>query len=361
MKATLQRKLGWLALIVLLLVIVRVALPYAVRGYLNDRMDRMGDYHGQIRDIDLAIWRGAYSIDGLQIVKLTGRVPVPLVEARLTEISLSWRALSHGVLRGKLDFTDATVNFVDGGNQGDSQTGKGVDWREKLKLLAPIRLEELRVRNGTVTFRNFVSSPRVDLKMTEVNGTVTNLTNVDRRGGARVAQLDVTAKILGDAPLRAKASFDPLERQGDFNYQLSVSGIKLVRANDLARAYAGLDFAGGEGDFTMELQASNGRLDGYAKPIFRDLKIFSWKQDAQKVKKNPLKLAWEALAQGVTSVLKNPSNGQFATRVPISGRIDDKQLDAFSAIVGILRNAFVKAYTPQLENLKPRSSASDTS
>lgn len=361
MKAMHRRKWLWLLLIVLLLAIVRATLPYAVRGYLNERMDRMGDYHGQIRDIDLQLWRGAYSIDGLQIVKVSGRVPVPLLDARLTEISLSWRALSRGVLRGKVEFIDATVNFVDGRNQGDTQTGKGVDWREKIKLLAPIRLDELRVRNGTVTFRNFVSSPRVDLKMTQVNGTVTNLTNVERRAGDRVAKLDVTARILGDAPLRAEASFDPLERQADFSYQLSVTGIKLTRANDLARAYAGLDFAGGEGDFTMELQAVNGRLDGYAKPIFRNLQIFSWQQDVEKSPKNPLRLAWEALAQGVTAVFKNQSKDQFATRVPISGRIDDKQLDAFSAIVGILRNAFVKAYTPQLENLKPRSSTSDTS
>lgn len=85
--------------------------------------------------------------------------------------------------------------------------------------------------------------------------------------------------------------------------------------------------------------------------------MFSWKQDVEQQKKGPLSLAWEALAQGVTSILKNHARDQFATRVPISGRIDDKQLDTPQAILGVLRNAFVRAYTLQLEKLPPATKA----
>ncbi|HEY1588753.1 MAG TPA: DUF748 domain-containing protein, partial [Rhodanobacter sp.] len=298
-------------------------------------------------------WRGAYTINELRIVKTTGKLPAPLLDTRRADIQLSWFALSHGVFRGKVSFTAPTINFVKGHGDGDSQTGKGVDWRAKLKLLAPMRLDEINVSNGTVTFQSFVSNPRVDLKMTDVNGTVTNLTNIQRRHGNRVAELHATAKILGDAPFETQASFDPLSHFGDFSYELHASNIQLVKVNDLARAYAGLDFAGGSGDFTMELEASNGQLSGYAKPIFHGLKIFSWKQDVVQDKKGPIKLAYEALAQGVVSLFENHANDQFATRVPISGRIDDKQLDASQAILGVLRNAFIKAYTPQLKKLMP--------
>lgn len=348
------RRLGWwLSAIVVLLVVVRIVLPYAMKDYINGRMQRMGDYHGQLADIDIHLWRGAYTINALRIDKVSGKLPVPLLDAKRTDITLSWRALSHGLLRGKLDFTDATLNFVDGNSDSEKQTGKGVDWRSELKILTPFRLDELNVHNGTVTFQNFVSSPRVDLKMTDVNGTVSNLTNVERRQGQRVAELHATAKVLHDAPLETNASFDPLQHGGDFSYQLQVRGIQLVRANDLARAYTGLDFAGGSGDFTMELEAKNGQLDGYAKPLFHDLQLFSWKQDVEQDKKGPLKLAYEAVAQGVVSVFKNHDKDQFATRVPISGRIDNKELDTPQAIFGVLHNAFVKAYTPQLEKLRP--------
>ncbi|MFI4958444.1 MAG: DUF748 domain-containing protein [Lysobacterales bacterium] len=353
MKPHHRRHLGLLLVVILLLVIARALLPYAVKHYLNTRMDRMGDYHGQIADIDMHLWHGAYTINELHIVKTTGKLPVPLLDTRRADIELSWFALSHGVFRGKVSFANPTINFVKGHGEGDSQTGKGVDWRAKLKLLAPMRLDEINVSNGTVTFQNFVSSPRVDLKMTDVNGTVTNLTNIQRRRGNRVAELHATAKIFGDASFVTRASFDPLNHFGDFSYQLHASNIQLIKANDLARAYARLDFAGGIGDFTMELDAKSGQLDGYAKPIFHDPKIFSWKQDVVQDKKGPIKLAYEALAQGVVSLFEDHASDQFATRVPISGRIDDKQLDTSLAILGVLRNAFLKAYAPQLEKLKP--------
>ena len=348
-----RRHLGWLLLIIVLLLVIRAVLPYVVRHYLNERMDRMGDYHGQIADIDLHLWRGAYSVDNLKIVKVSGKVPVPLLDAPRTDIELSWRALTHGFLRGKIAFFRPVVNFVDGNGEGDTQSGKGVDWRSKLKLLTPMRLDELNVINGTITFQNFVSSPRVDLKMTDVNGTASNLTNVERHGGSRVASMQATAKILGDAPLATDAQFDPLQHQGDFKFDLRVSDVDLTRANQLARAYTGLDLASGNGDFTMQLEASHGQLRRYAKPLFHNLQIFSWKQDVEQDHKNPLQLAWEATAQLATSIFKNHAKDQFATRIPISGRIDDKQLGTLDAIINVLRNAFVQAYTPQLEHLKP--------
>lgn len=353
MKPHHRRHLGWLLVVILLLAIARALLPCAVRHYLNARMDKMGEYHGQITDISLHLWRGGYTINELRIVKTTGKLPAPLLDTPRADIELRWAALSHGVFRGKVSFTDPVVNFVEGNGEGDSQTGKGVDWRAELRLLAPVRLDEVNVSNGTVTFQSFVSNPRVDLKMTDVNATVTNLTNIQRRRGNRVATLHATAKILNDAPFETDASFDPLSHFGDFSYQLQVTGIQLTRANALAQAYAGLDFAGGSGDFTMQLEASNGQLDGYAKPIFHDLKIFSWKQDVVQDRKGPIKLAYQALAQGVVSLFENHANDQFATRVPISGRIDDKQLDTPQAILGVLRNAFIKAYAPQLRKLKP--------
>ncbi len=59
-----KRRYSWplwtLAGLVLLLVALHLALPYVVRDYLNERLANMGDYRGQITDVDLALWRGAY-------------------------------------------------------------------------------------------------------------------------------------------------------------------------------------------------------------------------------------------------------------------------------------------------------------
>jgi hypothetical protein len=107
----------------------------------------------------------------------------------------------------------------------------------------------------------------------------------------------------------------------------------------------------------MELNAKDGRLDVYAKPLLKDMQIFSWEQDVEQGDRNPLRIAWEALSEAVTSLFTNQREQQFATRVPISGRIDDRGLGTWKVIVNVLRNAFVEAYTPQLEHLRPAPDA----
>ena len=360
MKHAYRRTLIGVLVLIALLVAARLALPYVVKDYLNRKMDRMGDYHGHVADVDIHLWRGAYSLGDLRIDKVDGKLPVPFFSAVTTDIAVSWRALTHGTIRGRVEFDQASLNFVDGQDKGASQSGKGVDWRQQLEMLLPIRLDELTVHNSQVTFHNFVSQPKVDLKMTAVDATVVNLSNADRSQGRQVADLNATAKVLGDAPMLAKASFDPLdERLKDFDFTLRISEIELKRLNDLARAYAKLDFAGGHGTFVMQLKARDGQLDGYAKPLLHDVQIFSWKQDVEEEGKNPLRIAWEAVAQGLTSLFKNHAKDQFATRVPISGRIDNKDVSAWAAIVGVLHNAFVQAYTPKLEDLKPAPEKKD--
>lgn len=58
-------------LVVVALIIVRLQLPSMVKDYLNDKMAEMGDYKGEIADVDIHLWRGAYSVHQLEITKKT--------------------------------------------------------------------------------------------------------------------------------------------------------------------------------------------------------------------------------------------------------------------------------------------------
>ena len=134
--------------IALLLISLHVALPWLVRDYLNDKLAHMGDYRGQIADVDLALWRGAYKINGLKIVKTSGKVPVPFLDAPLIDLSVSWHSLwNHHAVVAEVQFVRPELNFVDGGaNKQASQTGQGTDWRAQLEKLLPITLNEVRIR-----------------------------------------------------------------------------------------------------------------------------------------------------------------------------------------------------------------------
>lgn len=343
--------LGSLAALLLLLLALHLALPYLVRDYLNGKLADMGDYRGHIADVDLALWRGAYRIDGLSIVKDNGKVPVPFLDAPSIDLSVSWQALwdDHAVV-ARVVFERPQLNFVDaGGDRDASQTGAGTDWREQLDKLLPITLNEVRVVDGTLRFRNFTSKPPVNLHASVLNASIYNLTNVADARGERPARLEGTARILGQAPLEVAAHFDPLSDFEDFVLRLRVTRVELKRLNDFASAYGKFDFNAGTGDLVLEAQAKRGQLDGYIKPLLRDVDVFNWRQDVEDGDKNLFRSVWEALVGGGETVLKNQRKDQFATRVSLSGNIHQRDVSAFQAFLGILRNAFVEAFNARFE------------
>ena len=78
-----QHKRRWLwaeAAVIGAAVVVRTVLPLWVARELNRRLDTIGQYHGQLDSVDLQLWRGAYTIHALNIVKRGGDVPVPLLD-----------------------------------------------------------------------------------------------------------------------------------------------------------------------------------------------------------------------------------------------------------------------------------------
>ena len=81
-----NRRLNIIAVsLLLVLVIVGVAralLPEMVLGYVNRTLDRSPRYAGRIENIQIHLWRGAYSIQGVRISKTSGDVPVPFFTAR---------------------------------------------------------------------------------------------------------------------------------------------------------------------------------------------------------------------------------------------------------------------------------------
>jgi len=353
-----KRRYRWplwsLAGITLLLVALHVALPYLVRDYLNDKLAEMGDYRGQISDVDLALWRGAYRINGLQIVKVQGKVPVPFVKAPLIDLSVSWHSLwyDHAVV-AKVLFVKPELNFVDGGNKQASQTGRGTDWRAQLGKLLPITLDEVRIDNGRITFHNFTSKPPVDMQATQVNASVFNLTNVVDVKGRRDARFEGKALLLGHAPLETNATFDPLSNFEEFEFRLRVKDIELKRMNDFAAAYGKFDFNAGHGDVVIEAQANKGQLKGYIKPLLRDVDVFNWQQDVANEKKSIFRSVWEALVGTTETVLKNQPKNQFATRVELSGSVHKQDISAFQAFLQILRNGFIQAFNARYEQPKP--------
>jgi hypothetical protein len=70
-----------IGIVVVVLIGARVALEPILIDYANDKLDALPAYGGHIGDIDLALLRGGYDIQGIEIVKTGAGQPVPFVKA----------------------------------------------------------------------------------------------------------------------------------------------------------------------------------------------------------------------------------------------------------------------------------------
>jgi len=338
-------------LLVAVLVIAQLLLPFIVKRILNEQLADMGDYRGHVEEVGIALYRGAYQIRDLRIAKIAdNQQPVPFFRVDNIDISVSWKALWHGYVLADLRFDKPQLNFVDSASSENDQAGQGTDWRQTLDNLVPVTINRVDIVDGVVTFRNFESEPPVNIQITELNAAATNLTNVNGIHGTRVASLDVTGLVLNHADLSIKAEFDPFSEQ-DFIVALKFSQFSLKLLNPLAQAYASLDFNGGTGELVSEIQAKDGALTGYVKPLLKDVDILSWDQDVKQQGDNVFQLAWEGLDGGVAALFTDGSTDQIATQIDIEGTLSDPEVSSWDAFVNALKNAFVEAYNDRFDGL----------
>jgi hypothetical protein len=52
--------------------------------------------------------------------------------------------------------------------------------------------------------------------------------------------------------------------------------------NDLFRAYGNFDVVAGKFSLYSEIKIRQRKIDGYIKPLFRDMKVYDRRQDAEK-------------------------------------------------------------------------------
>src|SRR6185436_19187361 len=158
-----------------------------------------------------------------------------------------------------------------------------------------------------------------------------------------------TALLMDQAKFEYKLTLDPFSYRPTFHMASRLLGLDVTKINDLALAYGKFDFKRGWFDFVLETDAQEGQLTGYAKPLFRNLKVFSLTEDLKE--DNVLQFLWQALVGAFTSVFKNHSRDQFGTLIPFSGDLTSTTTTDILATIGnILRNAFIRAYLPRLEN-----------
>lgn len=342
------KRSGIIFLIVIAIVgIARAMLPGFVRDYVNRTLDRSQLYAGKIGEVEIHLWKGAYSIHNPRISKVTGNVPVPLFAAKQVDFALQWKALFHRRLVGRVSMLQPELNFVDAPSDEESQTGAGGPWLQILRDLFPFKINSAVVRDGAIHFRAFQKKIPVDVYLSGLQASVENLGNIQNETKPLVATVNATALVMDQAKLEFKMAFDPFSYRPSFQMASRLLGLDLTRINDLALSYGKFDFERGWLDLVIETDCKKGQFTGYVKPLFRNPKIFSLTEDVKD--ENVLELFWQALVGGVTKLFKNQPRDQFGTLIPFSGNASGTTTDILATLGNILRNAFVRAYLPKFQ------------
>jgi len=108
----------------------------------------------------------------------------------------------------------------------------------------------------------------------------------------------------------------------------------------------------------------NRRLVGYTVSVkkldfhpigFRDVKVYDPGHDRHKP---VLKKLYERVVQGTSKLLENGPRDEVATRVDISGRLEQPDAGTLAAVLRLVQNAFFRAILPGFDHEVQRSSRS---
>jgi hypothetical protein len=332
--------------LVVALIALRLALPTLVQRYVNQKLDELPEYDGHIGDVDIHLIRGAYSIDDVDIEKTTGSVPVPFFSAEKVDFSIEWREIFQGALVGEIHVYGCSLNFVKGESKEESQTSIDRSWLGIVQELFPFRINRFEIREGAVWFHDFGTEPKVDVYLTNLVAVCTNLYNTRDLAGELPADFRARGTTLGGGFLDIHVKLDPLAEAPRFDLELGLTEVDLVALNEMLEAYGKFNVKRGTFEVFTEIAASEGTFDGYVKPFFKELDVLEFEQDA----KNPLNLIWQTIVAGAVKIFKNHPEDQIATKIPVSGTFEKTDVEVWTTVLNILRNAFVEAFKTRVDD-----------
>jgi hypothetical protein len=124
---------------------------------------------------------------------------------------------------------------------------------------------------------------------------------------------------------------------------LAIENTDMATMSDLMRSYANFDVAAGNFSMFSEIKIRQGKIDGYVKPLFKDLQVVDQRPGQEE---SFWHKTYVKVIQGLSNVLKNRPRKEVATVVPISGDVESPQTSTWQMVVNLVQNAFFKAILP---------------
>jgi hypothetical protein len=335
--------------IVVILIAFRLLLPYFVLKYVNKKLGELKEYYGHVEDIDIALIRGAYVINDIKLVKIGNdqgqKDTIPFFRSREIDLSVEWKAIFKGSIVGEIYVEDPVLNFVKGKHKNEDARADTADFRQLIKDLMPLTVNHFEIKNGQVHYIDPLSKPRVDVALKELDVVAANLSNVNDSTKLLPARVVATGKAY-EGIFKLKVDLDALQKKPTFDMTAELTHMNLALLNSFLQAYGNFDVKKGDLSIYTEFAGKDGGFGGYVKPVLKDLDVVQWTKEEGNFKQ----ILWETLIGSAAAILENKNKDQLATKVEVKGKFDNPDINIWRAISYVLRNAFVSALKPAIDN-----------
>lgn len=345
-RSTRNKRWRVLLIVIAALLIVRIILPYVLLHFANDRLKKVKGYYGHIADLDLAIIRGAYKLEGFYLDRkdTVTEERTPFLSAGVIDLSMEWRALFHGSIVGELVVDTAEVRFTKEVAEPAELQKDTASFADLLHDFMPLKINRLEFHNSAVRYIDPTSSPKVDVQLSQVDLLATNLSNAMDSTVVLPSKVVASAGLYG-GQLTFNMGIDPLAPSPTFDMNLKLTETDLTELNEMLQAYGNVDVNQGTMSLYTEIATRNGEFTGYVKPVIKDLDVLGPEDKNDSF----FHKVYEGIVGTVGSILTNPRKEQVATKVELKGKLDDVKTSSIYAVIQLLRNAFIQALVPALD------------
>lgn len=262
-----------------------------------------------------------------------------------------------------VELSEATVagvqaDYVQGG-AGSARTRAVVRERAQRATEAQdvpetlVRIGLFRLVDSELGYANQTKTPAYRLFVSDAQLRVKNLANRQAQEGT--AEATLTGRFMGSGATTVQARLQPATPRANLEAEIRIENTDLRAMNDLLRAHGNFDVVGGVFSLYAELEVQGNEIRGYVKPLFRDVKVYDAGQDRHKP---VLRKLYERVVQGTSKLLENQPRDEVATRVDISGRLEQPDAGTLAAVLRLVQNAFFRAILPGFDHEVRRSSRS---
>jgi Domain of Unknown Function (DUF748) len=242
----------------------------------------------------------------------------------------------------------------------DRRAAKGNEEKSKAAEVAKVdqpdvtfAVERVDLIHSTLGYVN--ESPGKSYRVFFANSDV-HLTGLTNQSSDAPAQATMRGKFLGSGDTDATLAFRPGQKGGDLNLKVAVDRTDMVAMNQLLQAFGRFQVEAGDFAVYSEVVVHDGQISGYVKPLFKDVVV---QHDAEVEKSIGQKIK-ERLVSTAAKILKNRPRREVATKVELTGRLDNPQTSIVQIVAGLVQNAFIRAILPGFDRSIQAAVASPT-